>query len=79
MLKRIKEHLESVEENYFQHMFCAFGYGIKMILGGLGAIVHAVCPAIFQTTASRVNAELHSQLQARLARAKAKNDASKTP
>jgi hypothetical protein len=79
MLRKIKRHLDSVEENYFQHMFHAFGYGAKMILGGLGAIAHAICPAIFQTTASRTVAELHAELQARLAKAKAKRDAEKTP
>lgn len=78
MLRKIKEHLEGVEEGYFQHMFHAFGYGAKMIMGGFGAIVHAICPAIFQTTASRTVAELHSELQARLAKAKAKSDAKKT-
>ncbi len=77
MLKKIKEHLDGVEEGYFQHMFYAFGYGGKMILGGLGAIAHAICPAICQTTASRVVGELNTELQARLTRAKAKRDAQK--
>lgn len=74
MFKKIKEHLFCVEETYFEHMFFALRYGTKMILGGVGAIVHAFCPAICQTTASRVTAELHEELQGRLARAKAKRD-----
>jgi hypothetical protein len=79
MLKKIRDHLEGVQESYFQHMFHAFGYGARMILGGLCALIHAICPAIFQTTASGTVAELHSELQARLAKAKARRDAEKTP
>lgn len=77
MLKKIRDHLYGVEETYFQHMFHAFGYGSKMIAGGLAAILHAIIPAIFQTTASKITAELHEELQARLAKAKIKRDATK--
>ena len=74
MLKKIKDHLDGVEEGYFQHMFHAFGYGSKMIIGGLGAIAHALIPSICQTTASRITAELHAELQDRLEKAKAKRE-----
>ncbi len=75
MMKKIQSHLHGVEETYFEHMFHAFGYGSKMIAGGMGAILHAICPAIFQTTASTITRELNAELQDRLARAKAKRDA----
>jgi hypothetical protein len=66
MLKKCKDHLESVEESYFQHLTHALSYGSRMVCGGLGAIVHAFIPALFQTTASRITAQLHEELQARL-------------
>lgn len=77
MYKKCKDHLERVEEGYFEHMFHALSYGSKMVAGGLAAIVHAFIPSLFQTTASTITSALHQQLQARLARAKAKLDDSK--
>lgn len=77
MHEKIKDHLDGVSETYFEHMFYAFGYGTKMILGGLAAILHAIIPCIFQTTASNTIAELHVKLQDRLARAKVKRNAEK--
>jgi hypothetical protein len=71
MFKKIKDHLDSVDETYFQHMFHAFSYGLKLIAAGLAALLHAICPAIFQTTASRIVAGLNEQLQSRLTRTKA--------
>lgn len=79
MFNKCKDHLEGVEETYFQHMCHALSYGSKMVAGGFGAIIHAFIPSIFQTTASRVTAELHQELQGRLARAKAKRDAAGKP
>lgn len=78
MIKKCKDHLECVEESYFQHMCHALSYGGRMIFGGLGAVLHALIPALCQTTASSVTAKLHEELQARLAKAKAKRDAGHT-
>jgi hypothetical protein len=75
MFKKIKDHLDGVEEGYFEHLYHASIYGSKMILGGLGAIAHAICPAICQYTASKTVSALHEQLQERLARARAKENA----
>ena len=69
MFKDCQDHLHCVEESYFTHMRHALGFGFRMIGGGLGAIAHALCPAICQYTASRTVAGLHEELQARLARA----------
>lgn len=69
MLNDCQKHLHSVEESYFEHMRHALGFGFRMIGGGIGAIAHAIFPAICQFTASRTVAGLHSELQERLARA----------
>lgn len=70
MLHDCQKHLHSVEESYWEHMYHALGFGFRMIWGGLGAILHAICPAVCQFTASRTVAGLHAQLQDRLARAR---------
>lgn len=73
-LKKSRAHLENVEETYCEHMFRAFGYGFKMIGGGFAAILHAICPAVFETTASRTVARLHEEMQARLSETKTRPD-----
>jgi hypothetical protein len=46
-------HALSVGETYGQHCVFAFGFGVRMMLGGAAAVVHAVLPFLFVTTASR--------------------------
>ena len=45
-------HPASVGETYVQHFRFALGFGVRMTLGGLAAVVHAVLPFLFVTTAS---------------------------
>ncbi len=51
-------HPRSVGESYFQHLRFALRFGAKMTAGGLAAILHALFPFCFVTTASRANDEL---------------------
>ena len=52
MIKKSKEHLYSVNETYAQHFKVAFNISRLMIAGGFQAIIHAICPAVFETSAS---------------------------
>jgi len=61
-------HPESVGETYGEHFRFALGFGTRMTLGGIAAIVHALFPFLFITTASRTLDELNA-LRARGARA----------
>jgi hypothetical protein len=70
MLHDCKDHLHSIDETYCQHMGHALGFGFRMIGGGIGAVIHALCPAFFKYTASSTVAKLHAELQDRIARAK---------
>ena len=63
-------HPHSVGETYFEHCAFACGYGIKMTLGGLAAVVHGLLPFLFQTTGSRITRELHATLEQSAARAR---------
>jgi Family of unknown function (DUF6356) len=46
-------HPASVGETYGQHFRFALTFGVRMTLGGLAAVAHAVFPFLFVTTASR--------------------------
>jgi len=54
-------HPGSVGETYLQHFGFALAFGVRMTLGGLAAIVHAVFPFAFITTASRALEDLNAR------------------
>jgi hypothetical protein len=60
-------HPASVGESYGEHFGFALAFGVRMTLGGFAAIVHAVFPFAFITTASRTLDELNTR-RARSAR-----------
>jgi len=59
MIKKSKEHLNSVNESYFEHMSIATNVGFKMLSGGLMALLHGIVPGILQTDASNKIKELY--------------------
>ena len=60
MIKKSKEHLNSVNESYFEHMNIATNVGLKMLSGGLMVLIHGIVPDIFQTDASNKIKELYT-------------------
>ena len=52
MTNIFSDHPASLGETYAQHHFSAFRFGARMILGGLAAMVYALFPFLFVTTAS---------------------------
>lgn len=59
------DHPASVDETYFEHMRFAAGFGLTLIAAGGAALVHAIIPPFFETTASRLIAKLHARMEAR--------------
>jgi len=53
-------HPHAVGESYAEHLGFAFRFGLKMTLGGVTALVHAVFPFLFTLTAGRINDELQA-------------------
>ena len=53
-------HPESVGETYGEHCVFAFGFGVRMAVGGAAAMIHAVFPFLCVTTASRTLEELNA-------------------
>ena len=54
-------HPVSVGESYGEHFAFALAFGVRMTLGGVAAVVHAVFPFLFITTASRTLDELNAR------------------
>jgi hypothetical protein len=52
-------HPGSVGESYAEHCAFALAFGARMALGGVAAMVHALFPFAFITTASRALDELN--------------------
>lgn len=71
MFDKCKHHLDTVHESYLQHLCFAVRFGLRMMGGGLAAIIHAICPAVFESTASRTLFALHDEVRARQAKAAA--------
>ena len=53
MFKRLFiDHPRSVDETYVQHFAVASAFGVTMIRGGIGALIHAVVPGWCVTVGS---------------------------
>ncbi len=59
------DHPASVNESYGQHMRFALGFAGSLALAAGAALVHALIPALCETTASRILRRLHARLGAR--------------
>ncbi len=59
------DHPATVGESYAEHFGVAGRFGVTMIAGGLGALVHAVIPALCKTRGSDTVRELHRQMVAK--------------
>lgn len=66
-MKLFTDHPASVGESYAQHLAVACRFGLRMIGGGLGAIVHGFFPFFFTTTGSRTIEALNGEMVAKRA------------
>lgn len=69
LLRAFTEHPSSVGESYWQHLAFALGVSVTLLLAALAALVHAVLPFLFKTTASRLIAKMAGRTGARRAAA----------
>jgi hypothetical protein len=60
-----RAHPASIDETYFQHMAFAASFAGWLAIAAGAAIVHAVVPALCETTASRILGELTARMAAR--------------
>ena len=67
LAKLFTEHPASVHETYLGHMAFAAWFASRLFLAGGAALVHAVLPFMFETTASRIVRELYERTSNRKA------------
>ena len=61
----IRQHLEEVDEKYFEHFSFAFTNALKLLRSGLALIIHSILPCFFITTASRSVRIMNEKFQER--------------
>ena len=66
-LASFKAHPASVGESYFGHMFFAARFAAKLFLIAAAALIHAIVPAWFETTASDQIKAMAAEMAARKA------------
>jgi hypothetical protein len=62
-------HPKEVGESYGGHFVNASAFGLRMLAGGVAALVHAVFPFLFVNTGSRTMAKLHRRMAGRAGKA----------
>ena len=65
MIKKSKQHLASVNENYLQHILIAFKVSYNMFYGGLLALINGLIPGLLQTSKSKIIKELYEFIDKR--------------
>lgn len=65
VLVRGRHHLEQAGESYRRHLVFALTVGIACIGAGLACVIHAIIPALCQTTCSRTLRHLSALLDDR--------------
>lgn len=62
MITRIfLNHPASVDETYFEHMRFALWFAFWLAAAAFAALVHAIIPAAFEKTGSRIIAKLYAR------------------
>ncbi len=64
-LRGFIDHPASVNETYLQHARFAAGFAITLFAAGTAALIHAIIPPLFETTASKLIKNLYAKMQAR--------------
>jgi len=62
MHRLLTQHPETVGETYFQHMYSASYFGLKMLGGAFCCFVHAILPFMFEKKGSRIITDLHDRM-----------------
>jgi hypothetical protein len=63
--KLFLDHPASVGESYTEHFGVAGRFGLKMVIGGTGCMLHALLPFVFKTRGSDTVRALHAEMVAK--------------
>ena len=58
----LTDHLEDINESYFQHMRHAFRFSLQLATGTLACLVHAVFPFLCVKSGSEIIQKLHRDM-----------------
>ncbi len=61
-MKFLTQHLDDVDETYFQHMRFALSFAGQMLIGAIACAIHAVAPFLFVSTGSQRIKFLHERM-----------------
>lgn len=61
-MAKLNQHLNDVDESYFEHLLHASSFGVSMITGGIACLLHAIFPFAFITTGSEAITKLHDRM-----------------
>lgn len=64
-LRSFIDHPASVNETYLQHLWFALRFASRLFAAAAAALVHALVPALFETTASRLITSMHADIESR--------------
>ncbi|MFU0505144.1 DUF6356 family protein [Pseudaminobacter sp. NGMCC 1.201702] len=67
--KLFTSHPASVDESYLEHMAFAGKFSGRLFVAACAALVHAVLPFLFETTASRIIRQLYERTHNRATKA----------
>ena len=62
MIKDSQDHLNEVNETYFQHMRIAFKIGFTMLVTGVFCLIHGLIPSLFKKTSSNQIAKMYEMV-----------------
>ncbi|MGC6330003.1 DUF6356 family protein [Rhizorhabdus sp. FW153] len=62
MKKLFLDHPASVGESYAEHFVNAAGFGLLLGRAACACFIHALVPALFERTASRLVTQLHDRM-----------------
>lgn len=63
--KLFTDHPRAIGETYSEHARTAMSFGLRMAVGGVACMVHAVVPGLFVKTASRTVVQLDAEMRGR--------------
>jgi hypothetical protein len=55
-------HPQAIDESYGEHFLFALGFAARLFGAACAALVHAIIPCLFETTASRMIRDLHDRI-----------------
>ena len=62
MIKDSQEHLNEVNETYFQHIRIAFIIGFTTLVTGVFCLIHGLIPSLFKKTGSNQIAKMYEMV-----------------